>query len=147
MNFTETFSMWTYYYDLSQSLGKTWESINKLNKFYDKSNSVILSYSVTWLLTLVVIPLEEQKFLIFTWSKTCSISSGWCDSVDWALPLTKVSLVWFPVRTHARVAGQVPSRGHVRGNHILMFLFLSISLPSPVPKNKYNIFKNILNNQ
>ena len=32
--------------------------------------------------------------------------------------------------------GQVPSRRQVRGNHILMFLFLSFSLPSPLSKNK-----------
>ena len=39
-------------------------------------------------------------------------------------------LVQFPVRAHAWVAGQVPSRGCVRGNHTLMFL--SLSFPSPV---------------
>ena len=41
------------------------------------------------------------------------------------------SLVRFPVRAHAWVAGQVPSGGHVRGNHTLMFLYLSFSLPFP----------------
>ena len=40
---------------------------------------------------------------------------------------TKGSLVRFPVRAHAWVAGQVPSGGHVRGNHILMFLSLFFS--------------------
>ena len=45
-----------------------------------------------------------------------------------------------PVRVHAWVLGQVPSRGRVRGNHTLMFL----SLPSPLSKkNKYNIKRNI----
>ena len=38
-------------------------------------------------------------------------------------------LVRFPVRAHAWVAGQVPSRGRARGNHTLMFLSLSPSLP------------------
>ena len=46
------------------------------------------------------------------------------------------SLVQFPVRAHAWVAGQVPSRGCSRGNHILIFLSLSFSLPSPLSKNK-----------
>ena len=46
------------------------------------------------------------------------------------------SLVQFPVRTHAWVVGQVPSWGHARGNHTLMFLSLSFSLPSPLSKNK-----------
>ena len=37
---------------------------------------------------------------------------------------TKGSQVWFPVRAHAWVAGQVPRREHAKGNHTLMFLFL-----------------------
>ena len=40
---------------------------------------------------------------------------------------TKGSPVWFLVRAQAWVVGWVPSRGHVRGNHTLMFLFLSFS--------------------
>ena len=39
-------------------------------------------------------------------------------------------------RAHAWVVGQVPSRWHERGNHTLMFLPLSLSLPSPLSKNK-----------
>ena len=49
---------------------------------------------------------------------------------------TKGSLVWFPVRAHAWVVGQVPSRGRMRGNHILMLISLSFSFPSPLSKNK-----------
>ena len=41
---------------------------------------------------------------------------------------TKGSLIWFPVRAHAWVAGQVPDGGLARSNHTLMFL----SLPSPL---------------
>ena len=48
---------------------------------------------------------------------------------------TKGSPVQFPVRAHAWVAGQVPSRGHTRGNHTLIFLSLLFSLPSPLSKN------------
>ena len=44
---------------------------------------------------------------------------------------TKDSLVGFPVRVHAWVVGQVPSRGRVRANQTLIFLpSLSPSLPS-----------------
>ena len=43
---------------------------------------------------------------------------------------TKVSLVRFPIRAHSWVAGQVPSRRRVRGNHTLMFLSLFL-LPFP----------------
>ena len=49
---------------------------------------------------------------------------------------TKGSPVRFPVRAHAWVMGRVLSGGHVRGNHTLMFLSLSFSLPSPLSKNK-----------
>ena len=42
----------------------------------------------------------------------------------------------FPVRAHAWAGGQVPKRGRARGNHTLMFLSLSFSLPSPLSKNK-----------
>ena len=49
---------------------------------------------------------------------------------------TKGLLVQFPVRAHAWIVGQVPSGGHVRGNHTLMFLSLSFSLLSPLSKNK-----------
>ena len=51
---------------------------------------------------------------------------------------TKGSLVRFPVRAHAWVAGQVPIWGRMRDNHTLMFLFLSFSLLSPLCKNKIN---------
>ena len=50
---------------------------------------------------------------------------------------TKRSPVWFPVGAHARVLGQVPSRGRVRGNHTWLFLSLSFSLPSPLSNNTY----------
>ena len=55
---------------------------------------------------------------------------------------TKGSLVWFPVRAHVWVAGQVPSRGCTRGNHTLMLLSLSPSLPLCLKINK--IFKIFL---
>ena len=45
---------------------------------------------------------------------------------------TKGSLVQFPVRADAWVAGQGPRRGHVRGNHTLIFLSFSFSLLSPL---------------
>ena len=48
--------------------------------------------------------------------------------------------------TNHRVAGWIPSQGtcrpgpqwggRIRGNHTLMFLSLSLSLPSPFSKNK-----------
>ena len=45
----------------------------------------------------------------------------------------------FPVRAHAWVAGQGPSKGCARGNHTLMFLSLSFSLSSPLSKINQSI--------
>ena len=49
---------------------------------------------------------------------------------------TKGSLVQFPVRAHAWVAGQVLSGDNARGNHTLMFLSFSSSLPLCLKINK-----------
>ena len=51
-------------------------------------------------------------------------------------PANQRVMVQIPVRAHAWVAGQVPSKGHVRSNHTLMFVSLSFSFPSPLSKNK-----------
>ena len=48
-------------------------------------------------------------------------------------PVNQWVTVQFPVRAHAWVAGQVPSRGCVRGNHTMMF-------PSRKKKKKPFIF-------
>ena len=47
---------------------------------------------------------------------------------------TKGFWVRFPVRAHAWLAGQAPSRGRRRGNHTLLFLSFSFSLPFPLSK-------------
>ena len=49
--------------------------------------------------------------------------TGVAQWTEWR-PANKGSPVRFPVHTHAWVAGQVPSRGHARGNHTLLFLSL-----------------------
>ena len=57
------------------------------------------------------------------------------------IPQTKRSLVRFPVRAHAWVAGQVPGWGHVRGNQSMFLSHIDISLPlflSPSPLSKIN---------
>ena len=52
----------------------------------------------------------------------------------------KGSLIWLPVKAHAWVVGQVPSKGCVRGNHTLMFWSLSVSLPPPSPMVTVSLF-------
>ena len=49
---------------------------------------------------------------------------------------TKGLPVRFPLRAHAWVMSQVPGGKHASGNHTLMFLSLSFSFTSPLPKNK-----------
>ena len=64
-----------------------------------------------------------------------SNSPGWFIGLSTGM-WTKGSLVRFPARAHAWVAGQAPSRGCTRDNHTLIFLSLSFSLPYPLSKNK-----------
>ena len=49
---------------------------------------------------------------------------------------SKGSQIRFPVRAHVWVAGQVPGRGYVRGNHTLMLLSVSLFLPLCLKINK-----------
>ena len=98
-----------------------------------------LSYSRT---SRICTPMMNLKMLFKK-----SLYSVLADVAQWIEPRlqTKGSLVWFPVRAHAWVVVQVPSGGHMWGNHTLMFLSLSFSLPSPPSKNKYiKSFKNFL---
>ena len=59
----------------------------------------------------------------------------WLSGLGAALRI-KASLVQYPGRAHAWVAGQVPRWGRVRGNFTLMLLSLSFFLPFPLSKNK-----------
>ena len=62
---------------------------------------------------------------------------GWCGSVDCLLSCEPESCRFdSQSKAHAWVAGQVPSRGCVRGNHALMFLSLCFSFLSALYKNK-----------
>ena len=54
---------------------------------------------------------------------------------------TKGSPVLYPVRAHAWVASQVPSKGYMRGNLTLMFLSLSFSLSYLLSKTEKNLLK------
>ena len=65
--------------------------------------------------------LHQTSFKIF------GSSPGWCSSMDWVRACEPKGFP-FPVRAHAWVVGQVPSRGCARGNHTYMFLSLSFSL-------------------
>ena len=77
------------------------------------------------------------KFVLRLPGEPCLV---WLSGLSTGLQ-TKRSLVRFPVRAHAWVAGQGLSRGLVRDNHTL-FLSLSFSLLFPPSKNK--IIKSFL---
>ena len=94
---------------------------------------------------------ECVKFLVYNiyLPFLCNVSIKDFPLLPWLVWLSGLSaglqtnelLVWFPVSAHARVVGQVPSWGHVKGNHTLMFLSLSFSLPFPLSKQINKIFK------
>ena len=102
---------------------------------------------------------NEQTRIWITWMNITNISlnnnsnkydtkeyihTGWCGSVDWA-PACKPKGCQFNSQS-GHMPGlwtRSPVGGHIRGNHTLMFFFLSFSLPSPLSKNKQNLFKKI----
>ena len=69
--------------------------------------------------------IHSTKFIDFFKSRFTAVA-GVAQWIECGLQ-TKGSLVRFPVRAHAWVAGQVPSGGHMTGNHTLMFLSLFLS--------------------
>ena len=75
----------------------------------------------------VLIPFSA-RIVHFSGSMKVPIPPGWCSSVIERRPVNQRVAVRFPVREHAWVAGQVPSRGSVRGNHTLMFLSLFLKI-------------------
>ena len=87
--------------------------------------------------------LQLDRTIDSIWETDFSFLMNWEDQ-PWGVWLSDLSIgLWmkgfltpFPVRAHAWVVGQVPSRGRVRGNHTLMFLSLSFSLPSSLKINK-----------
>ena len=79
--------------------------------------------------------LKNYVYRMYVHSKRSGVLDGVAQWIECGLR-TKGSPVWFPVRAHAWVVGQLSSGGHMRGNHTLMFLSLSFSFPSPLSKNK-----------
>ena len=55
---------------------------------------------------------------------------------QWIEPNQRVA-GWIPSQDTCLGCRPGPSMGHVRGNHTLMFLSLSFSLPPPLSKNKW----------
>ena len=62
-------------------------------------------------------------------------SPGWCGSVDWA-PACEPKCRWFGTQSGDMpgLQARFPGYRHMRGNHMLMFLSLSSSFPSPLSK-------------
>ena len=60
----------------------------------------------------------------------------WGSSVDWAPAVNERATGSIPGQGTSLGCGPGPQWGHKRGNHMLIFLSLSFSLPSPLSKNK-----------
>ena len=90
---------------------------------YEKILNLTRDWKKSTTLRLFFLSQDYQKYLkVPPWLV-------WLSGLSTSLQ-TKGSPVRFPVRAHAWVVGQVPSRGRLRGNHTLMLLSLvDISLP------------------
>ena len=88
------------------------------NKLMNESNSGTLSCCMG---KFILDCIPHKYNLLKTAEKRQPLHPGWCGSVDCTPVRTKTSLVQFPLRARAWVAGQVPSWGQVRGNQS-MFL-------------------------
>ena len=53
------------------------------------------------------------------------------------IPQSKRSLVQFPVRANAWVAGLVPHMAHVRGSQLMFLSLIDVSLPIFLPPSPY----------
>ena len=82
-----------------------------------------------WFLSFAIIVVVVVKLNDFVFIALAGVAQ-WLSTSLWS----KGSPVWFPLRSHAWVVDQAPSRACVRGNHTLMFFSLSFSLPSRVSK-------------
>ena len=128
------------------------------------SRGLVLFYSFSRILQHIYIWIGEQKYgcNLFCFIHIFLNSRVQCHSLSLlhAFPFLKSSqtlagvaqwiergfvnqrvLVRFPVRAYAWVAGQIPSVGCTRGNHTLMFLSLSPSLPCSLKISKQNLLK------
>ena len=70
--------------------------------------------------------LDKMEDIIGTLKKNLTLV-GVAQWIEYG-PVNQRAASWFPIRAHTWVAGQVPSRGCVRGNHTLMFLSIPPSL-------------------
>ena len=104
------------------------------NKTGYQMQGLMLGKRASGLLTLFSLPL--QNFITVHFKKVKN-RPGWCGSVDWALACEPKGR-WFDSQSGHMPGLQVrfPGVGRGRGNHTLMFLSLSFSLPSPLSKIK-----------
>ena len=109
---------------------------NRVTECGECDNYLMLSVNWNALLFLGVYVATQHIILLLTPYRKETLSG--LSTGLW----TKGLQVPFPVRAQALVSSQVPSRGHMRGNHTLMFLSLSFSFPYPRSKNKLINLKN-----
>ena len=91
--------------------------------------------SLTYIMYSLI--LFEEKCVFPQRGKSLAGLAQWIEC--WTVKQKVTGLI--PVRAHAWVAGQVPSRGCERSNHTLMFPFLSASLLLSLKINKIKSLK------
>ena len=99
----------------------------RLNFSLDNTYSYVVTFKGYWE-AVQSLSLHSQKIVDEPWLV-------WLSGLSTGLG-TKGLRVQFPVRAYVWVAGQLPSRVHMRGNHTFIFLSHSFSLPSPASNNK-----------
>ena len=92
---------------------------------------------VPWVVSSVAGTSDTAKNIHFhrsisSWDGNCWVSPDWCSSMDWARAANQRVAGSIPSQGTCLGCRPIPSGGRVRGNHTLMFLSLSLSLPSPL---------------
>ena len=106
-----------------------------LQEIYIKYEHIMV-HSKMWEGDNDIMQIPKQSWTSYTDTRKCALQPWvvWLSGLSASLQI-KASLVRFPVRAHAWVVDQVPSRGRVRGSHTL-FLSLSFYLPLSLKINK-----------
>ena len=124
------FPSWELLPTLQNSYSKVLLSIRTSPALLGKAVVFTLSFYSVWFQyysSTYRITINQSIFVTIFLRKLClSALAGMAQWIErW--PANQRVTSWFPVGAHTWVAGQVPCRGHVRGNHTLMFPSLSPS--------------------
>ena len=118
---------------------KYWPSGLKISWLLLSSTSVLLFWHYCKCIELKIVETYINIFaLAYKWRKIKKRSPALAGVSQWIehRPVNQRVTGWIPSQGTCLGCSQVSSKGHLRGNHTLVFLSLSFSLPSPLSKNK-----------